>query len=107
LRSPGIYRPVVFVDQKRNRLDQKAVDASTPAAPVVHVVKPSLSPDTSVLLLPGTIQGIRETNLNARVNGFIKSWYVDIGDQVKAGQLLAELETPELDQQLAQAYAAS
>ncbi len=53
------------------------------------------------------MQGFRETFLYARVNGYVKNWFVDIGDKVKDGQLLAELETPELDQQLTQAKSKS
>ena len=55
------------------------------------------------LLLPGNITAIQEATLYARANGFVAKWFVDIGDNVKAGQNLADLETPELDQQLAQA----
>jgi membrane fusion protein, multidrug efflux system len=91
--------------QKRKQTAREAKEASAIQAVHVRVVKSFLAPDTSVLLLPGNIQGFRETFLYARVNGYVKNWYVDIGDHVKDGQLLAELETPELDQQLAQARA--
>jgi RND family efflux transporter MFP subunit len=91
--------------QKRKHEAADAAAASAPKTPVVRVVKPSLAPDTSMILLPGNVQGYRETALSSRVNGYIKNWYVDIGDRVTEGQLLAEIETPELDQQLAQARA--
>ena len=91
--------------RKRRHEASIAAAASAPKTPLVRVVKPSLAPDTSMILLPGNVQGYRETALSARVNGYIKNWYVDIGDQVTEGQLLAEIETPELDQQLAQAKA--
>jgi len=57
------------------------------------------------LILPGTIQAFTQTTIFPRSNGYVKSWKVDIGDDVQAGQLLAEISTPEVDQQLAQARA--
>ena len=59
----------------------------------------------SELILPGSIQALRETTIYARTNGYLKRWLVDIGDKVSAGQLLAEIETPELDQELQEAQA--
>lgn len=55
------------------------------------------------LILPGNIEAVHQTTLNARVSGYISRWLVDIGDTVKEGQLLAEISTPDLDQELAQA----
>ena len=55
------------------------------------------------LILPGNITAVQETTIYARANGYVARWLVDIGDEVKEGQLLAELATPEVDQQLAQA----
>src|SRR5438552_3173771 len=57
------------------------------------------------LILPGTFQAFNQTTIFPRSNGYVKSWKVDIGDNVHAGQLLAEIATPEVDQQLAQARA--
>ena len=57
------------------------------------------------LVLPGTFQAFNQTTIFPRSNGYVKSWKVDIGDNVQAGQLLAEIETPEVDQQLAQSRA--
>jgi RND family efflux transporter MFP subunit len=57
------------------------------------------------LALPGTVQAFVEAPIYARTNGYLKIWYTDIGTQVKKGQLLAEIETPEVDQQLTQAQA--
>lgn len=59
----------------------------------------------SELILPASIQALRETTIYARTNGYLKRWLVDIGDKVTAGQLLAEIETPELDQELQEAQA--
>jgi membrane fusion protein (multidrug efflux system) len=107
----GIIAMIAFVflfinsHEKRKHREEEAKKASAVKPPVVRISQSHKPPDTTVLLLPGNLQGIRETSLYARVNGFVKNWYVDIGDKVKAGQLLAELETPELDQQLDQAKA--
>ena len=56
-------------------------------------------------MLPGNVQAFIDTPIYARTNGYLKRWYVDIGARVKAGQLLAEIETPEVDDQLQQARA--
>ena len=57
------------------------------------------------LALPGTIQAFYTAPIHARTSGYLKRWYANIGDQVKAGQLLAEIDTPDLDQQVLQARA--
>ena len=56
-------------------------------------------------MLPGNLQAFKDTPIYARTNGYLKRWYTDIGTRVKAGQLLAEIETPEIDDQLKQARA--
>ena len=61
---------------------------------------------TASLVLPGNIQAVTEAPVLARASGYIKKRYADIGDRVKAGQVLAEIEAPELDQQILQANAA-
>jgi RND family efflux transporter MFP subunit len=63
------------------------------------------APDTTTLTLPADTKSNRETFVFARANGFVKSWSADIGQRVKAGQVLAEVTTPELDQQIAEARA--
>ncbi|HZU96831.1 MAG TPA: efflux RND transporter periplasmic adaptor subunit, partial [Planctomycetota bacterium] len=72
----------------------------------VEVAHPKRAPARSQLLLPGTVRAALETTINARVNGYLKRWLVDIGDDVANGQVLAEIEVPELDQELDQARAA-
>ena len=57
------------------------------------------------LVLPASVEAFNDAPIHARVSGYLKRWYVDIGSPVKAGQLLAEIDTPEVDQQLAQARA--
>ncbi len=73
--------------------------------PSVSVVSAVRSASQSELVLPGNIQAITEAPILARADGYIKKRYVDIGDRVTEGQLLAELEAPELDQQVRQAKA--
>src|SRR5438094_10601825 len=71
----------------------------------VNVVNAQRDRKPKELFLPGTFQAFQETTIYPRANGYVKSWKADIGDNVKEGQLLAEIETPEVDQQLAQAKA--
>ena len=85
----------------------EAVKASRSSALVVTVVKPTLAPRTADLTLPGSIQAIQEASIYSRVDGYLKRRLVDIGDRVQSGQVLAEIDTPDLDQQLAQARAAA
>ena len=73
--------------------------------PIVNVVSLKRSSDTTGLTLPGQIQPYRQTPLYARTQGFLRRWYVDIGAQVKQGQLLALIDAPELDQDIARAKA--
>jgi RND family efflux transporter MFP subunit len=75
------------------------------AIPRVHVARPRQSPAVTVALLPGDVQALEETTVYPRTSGYLKRWLVDIGDQVKEGQLLAEIDTPDVDQQLLQAKA--
>ena len=83
-----------------------AAPAAPPAdRPVVVIARAVPAPASSDLLLPGTIEAWQETHINARTDGYVKRWYADIGDAVKAGQLLVELDAPEIDQALAAARA--
>jgi RND family efflux transporter MFP subunit len=75
------------------------------AVPTVSVVTPGTQGDATTLELPGRLEAYSRAPLYARVNGYLKSWTADIGTPVKAGQLLAEIEAPDLDQQLLQAKA--
>ena len=70
--------------------------------PTVTVISSQRPANDANLVLPGTTQGIQEAAIYARTNGYVKEWKVDIGETVQQGQLLAEIETPEVDQQLAQ-----
>jgi RND family efflux transporter MFP subunit len=75
------------------------------AVPAVAVVKPQRGAPREEIVLPGTVQAFTDAAIYARTNGYLKKWHADIGARVRAGQLLAEIDTPELDQQLQQARA--
>ncbi|MBV8438775.1 MAG: efflux RND transporter periplasmic adaptor subunit, partial [Silvibacterium sp.] len=75
------------------------------AAPSVLVATPTLGQPSQEVILPGNIQAYVDSPLYARTSGYLKKWYFDIGARVKKGQLLATIESPEVDQQLAQAKA--
>jgi len=75
------------------------------AVPTVSVVQPKRSSPSRDLVLPANVQAFADAPIYARTNGYLKRWYVDIGGHVKAGQLLAEIDTPEINQQLRQARA--
>jgi len=73
------------------------------AVPSVSVVRPKPTAPAQEIILPGNIQPFISSPIYARTDGYLRKWYFDIGTHVKAGQLLAVIETPEVDQQLAQA----
>lgn len=73
--------------------------------PRVQVTQPRPGPTETVLMLPADIEAIEETTIYPRTSGYLKKWFVDIGDEVRQGQLLAEIDSPEIDQQLRQAVA--
>src|SRR5215475_13548921 len=75
------------------------------AVPAVTVVQPKRSADGQEIVLPANVQAFKDAPIYARTNGYLRRWYADIGARVKAGQLLAEIDTPEVDQQLHQARA--
>jgi RND family efflux transporter MFP subunit len=75
--------------------------------PTVNVVSTQRPDGAANLVLPGSTQAIQETAIYARTNGYVRQWCADIGAKVEAGELLAEIETPEIDQELNQARAAA
>ncbi len=86
----------------RQALREETLHAATP---VVNVIKPNHAAPAEEVVLPGNIQAYVDAPIYARTNGYLKRWYFDIGVHVKQGQLLAEIESPEVDQQLVQARA--
>jgi RND family efflux transporter MFP subunit len=75
------------------------------AVPTVAVIRPERTAQAEEIVLPANVQAFISAPIYARTNGYLKKWYADIGAHVKEGQLLAEIETPEVDQQLQQARA--
>src|SRR5438128_10053312 len=80
-------------------------DTAQTALPPVSVVSPKQTAPAEEIILPGNVQPFISSPIYARTNGYLKRWYFDIGAHVKKGQLLAEIESPEVDQQLQQARA--
>ncbi|HUE23961.1 MAG TPA: efflux RND transporter periplasmic adaptor subunit [Bryobacteraceae bacterium] len=96
-----------YLPHRRNEATLAAeADSASKEVPTVTVVGVERSATTGTLVLPGNIEAVTEAPVLARASGYIKQRYADIGDRVKAGQLLAEVEAPELDQQVNQARAA-
>ncbi|KWZ52929.1 efflux transporter periplasmic adaptor subunit [Burkholderia ubonensis] len=102
LLAAGAARTIFTDVMNRNRLD--ALTAQN-ARQYVSVVHPVDAASGGRLTLPGTLRGFVEAPIFARANGYVLRWQADIGAHVKQGQLLAELDTPELNQELAQATA--
>jgi RND family efflux transporter MFP subunit len=116
MRSVAVWGPIAAVTfiailvilgawrRISERQDQKDfVQRTTQLA--VNVATAQRDAKPKELILPGTFQAFNQTTIYPRSNGYVKSWKVDIGDNVQAGQLLAEIATPEVDQQTAQARA--
>ena len=82
-----------------------AAEATKQALPVVAVLKPKLVSNERGLVLPGSAQPLEEAAIYAQANGYVKRWLVDLGAKVAAGDLLAEIDVPEIEQQLSQARA--
>jgi RND family efflux transporter MFP subunit len=93
-----------FVSRKKAEADLEQVTAKAAIA-TVNVVYPKSGAPNNEIILPGNTQAFTDAPIFARTNGYVKSWYFDIGARVKKGQLLAVIETPEVDQQLQQARA--
>ena len=84
---------------------QLKVLADKQSTVTVNVITPTSNTDASALSLPGRIEAYTRAPLYSRISGYLKSWKADIGMSVKAGQVLAEIDTPDLDQQILQAKA--
>lgn len=83
-----------------------AKETETLAVPSVIVIQAKPEPPQQELILPSTLEAYTESPIYARTNGYLARWYKDIGSRVEKGQLLADIETPEVDQELMQAHAA-
>jgi membrane fusion protein (multidrug efflux system) len=99
----GIYFLAVYPRVQNSR--ELAALAVAAGQKTVTVVKPTQSDSTAPLILPGNIEANRSTSIYARVDGYLRKWYVDIGDKVKEGQVLADIEAPQIDADLREAQA--
>lgn len=88
--------------------EKKALAAETErlATPSVSVIHPTQEQSQEELILPATVQAYKDSPIYARTNGYVLRWYKDIGSHVNKGELLADIDTPEVDQELAQSRAA-
>src|SRR6202162_1218730 len=95
-----------FAAQARQNLSKQLVGTTKLLeVQTVNVIHPQRGQSSSDLTLPGMIQAFSQSPMYARVDGYVRTWYVDIGAHVTKGQLLAEIDAPEVDQQLNQARA--
>jgi RND family efflux transporter MFP subunit len=99
----GAARTVISRMSSGRALEQATSDN---ALTYVQTATPKASDTGPTLSLPGTLQGYVQSPIAARASGYLRKWYKDIGSRVEKGELLAEIETPEIDQQLSQAVAA-
>jgi RND family efflux transporter MFP subunit len=95
----------VLLFQRRTQYQALANETEAAAIPTVAVIHPSVEAGDENLVLPGTLQAYVESPIYARTNGYLRKWYSDIGSRVNKGELLADIDTPEVDQQLGQARA--
>ncbi|MGC1088566.1 MAG: biotin/lipoyl-binding protein, partial [Candidatus Acidiferrum sp.] len=91
--------------QRRSQYHALAEETEALAIPTVAVIHPATEVAQEDLVLPGTLQAYVESPIYARTNGYLKNWFHDIGSRVSKGELLAEIDTPEVDQELSQARA--
>src|ERR1700684_2974407 len=100
LLALGVYRGINTRIKAAASVKQETVDMSVPTVSVVHPKRGALKDE---IVLPGNIQAFTVSPIYARTSGYLKKWYIDIGGHVKPGQLLAEIDSPEVDKQLDQA----
>jgi RND family efflux transporter MFP subunit len=93
-----------LLDRSADNQQLKAV-ADKQSVRTVNIITPAVSPASPSMDLPGRIEAYSKAPLYARISGYLKTWKADIGTSVKAGQLLAEIDTPDVDQQILQAKA--
>src|SRR5467141_192692 len=91
--------------QRRTQYQALAKETEALAIPTVAVMHPATESADEDLVFPGTMQAYVESPIYARTSGYLKKWYRDIGSRVRQGELLAEIDTPEVDQQLLQSRA--
>jgi membrane fusion protein, multidrug efflux system len=95
---------VTFLNRK-SETDALAKETEAISVPTVAVVQPQAEPGNDELVLPGNLQAFEESPIFARTNGYLLRWYKDIGSKIQKGEVLAAIDTPEVDQELSQARA--
>ena len=107
LLIPVVLTASAFLGAQARQAKSQQLDATTKSieAQTVNVIHPQRGQTNSDLTLPGMIQAFSQSPIYARVDGYVRTWNVDIGAHVTKGQLLAEIDAPEVDQQLNQARA--
>ena len=95
---------VTFLNRK-SETDALAKETEAVSVPTVAVVEPQAEPGNDELVLPGNLQAFMESPIFARTNGYLLRWYKDMGSKIQKGELLAAIDTPEVDQELSQARA--
>jgi len=95
---------VTFLN-KKSESDALAKETEAVSVPTVAVVQPESEPGNDELVLPGNLQAFIESPIFARTNGYLLRWYKDIGSKIQKGELLAAIDTPEVDQELSQTRA--
>ena len=93
------------ISSRRKSNAQLSQETQDLAIPTVSVIHPKLGAAQQEIVIPGDMQPFADAPIFARTSGYLKKWYADIGANVKAGQLLAEIDSPEVDQQLQTARA--
>src|SRR6266404_3587520 len=93
--------------QRREQYNALAKETEKLAVPTVAVMHPTVEPAEEDLVLPSTLQAYVESPIYARTSGYLKKWYHDIGSHVQKGELLADIDTPEVEQQLSRRGAIS
>ena len=93
------------ISSRREANAQLSQETKQLAIPTVSIIRPKQGAPQQEIVLPGDMQPFTDAPIFARTNGYLKKWYADIGANVKAGQLLAEIDSPEVDQQLQTARA--
>jgi RND family efflux transporter MFP subunit len=95
----------ILLFQRRVQYQALANETEAAAIPTVAIIHPGVEAGDENLVLPGTLQAYVESPIYARTNGYLRKWYHDIGSRVNKGELLVDIDTPEVDQQLGQARA--
>ena len=102
----GLAAAIVYGIMARSAAERRLEQVTkSNAVPIVSVTRPAVTGVSAEIALPGNTQAYNDTPIYARTSGYLKQWFVDIGQHVTKGQLMATIETPELDEQLQVAQA--